>query len=119
MPMRRLEPRDPPPFLIDQNGSRCVADRLTQRAHQRTHLIGRLHIPAEKDKPPRPDIAEKIPFLGGQRKPTTAINRARPHYLPRKQLPPSAFSRSHNAEATSLLGKPAILSRNQVPFSPR
>ncbi len=37
-------------------------------------------------------------------------------YLPRKQPPPSAFSRSHKAEAISLSPKPAIRKRYQVPF---
>ena len=57
--MRRLQPRDPAAFLIDQHRRVGAADAVAQLRDQRAHLIGRLAIAREQDEAERIGVAEE------------------------------------------------------------
>ena len=118
-PLGRLEAGDAAAFLVNQDGRVTIVNRGAQLFNQIAHLRRTADVAREENEPPGAGLAKEIPFGRRQGFPRAAIDGTAAHgYFPRKQLPPSAFSRSQVALAPSRSAKPAIRRRYQVPFSP-
>ena len=64
-PMRRLQPLHAPAFLVDQDRS-IAPDRVTQRRHERAHLIGIGDIALEENEAPRLGFGQKRALVRGE-----------------------------------------------------
>src|SRR5690606_31959842 len=112
-PVRRLEPRHPPAFLVDQDGDVGAAGDFPHLVRQRPHLLGRVHVALEEDEPPRARVAEEGPLLRRQRQALAAEDAGRDGHRT-KQLLPAALSWSQKAVASAREPKPVTAVRNSV-----